>query len=1268
MKKSNWTKALSLIMALCILLPAVYLCLPAGMGADAIEADTVFKASDYAKKALAKASGLNGNSSRAFTDVVDPWSAELLFDGFDWKYGIYDWHEADIVYARWNNYHALSQQTLNWGNTWRLGDTGHHRANSVNLDPNNQGNFLMIPQSAFPQYGLSSVGLAFKVPADGRYAFAPESGLFQTFKNINPINSSGTVTGSVASVRITVNGRKIWPADKAWLELTNGVSEEAIPRMERNLNEGDVFRIEVKSENTENTDENEYRVNVTASAQMTYLGEIEVSDTGTVFAASEYAYDCLDAAGGLAENSDARKTFQSAAGPWAAELLFENFDWKQGVYTWTGADIIYAKWWGYHALSQNNLYWQGGWNPGFPEHHRANSVMLDPNAPGDFRFVPNNQDPQWGYSRVGLSFKAPDDGWYEFAPEKGLTQVFKNAGPVVPTPGAESTAGVRITVNGKKIWPIGSDWLALKNDGTEEAIPRIQYNLLAGEVFRIEAIWLGGSVNANCQIAVTASGQMTYLGKPLVLTPDDVFAASDYAKWAEPQSAAGDWTALSAGNPSPWFGQVYDNRWQYLDSVSEKDDNRYALAPVRNKTWDLSVAGREDMPEEFRLTPLSLKTDAQFGTANSALCFASPGDGYYEFSPEGAVTQFVNTQALTNQDAAAKAGVRITVNGKKIWPENADWLELAVNVPQNIPTLAFNLRKGDVFRIEATALSAETEAHGLVTLAASGQMTYVSEMIPEPIGPGSVLPASEYAAWCKEQAPGHVSGVDMSWTELEGKNPSPWTAQTFDREWKDVGSIGEDTWDSYALCNSTFQNWLLSVPLRKNIPGQFWLVPFSHKDDSGSFGVLNTALSFTSPEDGRYEFSPEGVTTHFENTQGAWDHDPKAVAGVRITVNGVKIWPENADWLEVNVGEPEEIPTLECNLQKGDIFRVESKAVFAEVGAFCLATVTVSGQMTYLRWVDTVLPVFSTNGRFTLDEVSENYLSITWPTAQDNLTASKDIVYSVYVKDIPMPNVPYDVTPVVLTGKTSLKIENLQPNSGYYFLVRAADEENNYAYTAAGPFRTRGVAPPPEEEPDFPIEVPGEPLKPNVQEQNAGIISAEGNNVTIGWIPQSLLIAQRVFVFRLTDDGYTLYHYSGSLSSDASQYTMALDYVGDFTEYVFQVVGYNIQGDPTAVFQPIEFTLERAGQSGNSGNWSNTGTNTGHETDDELPVDPPPPSGNTPGGTTNNPQDPGEATAQTLALLPIILGGIAAVIVFFGLGVLASFFLVKAGKRKAQAA
>ena len=525
-------KMVSLVTVVMVLLTmAVF---PAGMEVSATAIGTVYGASTYAQSCLDIASGaklgVDTDENTAVQGVAGPWSAELLFEGFDWKHGVYDWHKADIVYAKWWGYTALSQEDLFYWDYWHAGFPEHHRGNSVMMDPNTAGNFRLVPNSSDPQWGYSKVALSFEAPEDGLYEFAPETGLTQTFKNMGAVD--GNAAAAAGRVRITVNNNKIWPADAAWFELAKG-AETAIPNIQYSLREGDVLRVEAVGIEYGGTAQ--YLIAITASAQMTYLGDF-VYLPGTVFGASGYAQDCINVAttAGLRDNDNDTAAVQSTANPWRAEILFNGFDWKYDLYDWQEADIIYSRWWGYYALSQNLLYFWGDWQSGFPEHHRANSVMLDPNAPGTFRLGPNNQDPQWGYSKVALSFTAPQDGLYEFAPESGFAQIFKDSGPIKGGATDNTITGVRITVNDTKIWPASTDWFALDNAGAAQiSIPTLEQLMEKDDILRVEAVYISGTGTDECQVAVTASAQMTYL-EPFTYeaeaTPDTkAFTSAEYS-------------------------------------------------------------------------------------------------------------------------------------------------------------------------------------------------------------------------------------------------------------------------------------------------------------------------------------------------------------------------------------------------------------------------------------------------------------------------------------------------------------------------------------------------------------------------------------------------------------------------------------------------------------------------------------------------------------------------------------------------------------------
>jgi hypothetical protein len=89
---------------------------------------------------------------------------------------------------------------------------------------------------------------------------------------------------------------------------------------------------------------------------------------------------------------------------------------------------------------------------------------------------------------------------------------------------------------------------------------------------------------------------------------------------------------------------------------------------------------------------------------------------------------------------------------------------------------------------------------------------------------------------------------------------------------------------------------------------------------------------------------------------------------------------------------------------------------------------------------DIVPPVFY--GLSSIDDVTETSLVLLWDPASDDKTTQNNIQYLIFISQTPN-NQNFNAPSITVTGTTYANISGLNPNSTYYFVVKAKDEAGN---------------------------------------------------------------------------------------------------------------------------------------------------------------------------------------------------------------------------------
>lgn len=513
-------------------------------------------------------------------------------------------------------------------------------------------------------------------------------------------------------------------------------------------------------------------------------------------------------------------------------------------------------------------------------------------------------------------------------------------------------------------------------------------------------------------------------------------------------------------------------------------------------------------------------------------------------------------------------------------------------------------------------------------------------------------------------------GTSADDKELAGvTTESPWRALLFnDNKWTAATLAHYDSADETIYLKTPAVEWGGNFPsvhfsTPKDGSDSQWceLIP-SHSNGKKSYQPdgwqANVAMQFTAPKAGIYTFrhsddatsGDKDITQHFLSRGVKESGGVAQEFGVRIVKGNETIWPKAADaeaggftikdgWALIpgdatNKNNWVKVPTITgLELKAGETLRVESTSLTkADWPWDTKVSACVTMDLNAEKGADTTAPTFG-SGEVELDSATTSMLTVTWPAATDDQTVSSAIVYTVYTGTAAFTEDTLPTTGgTAVTGETVMSIADLEAGTAYYIAVVAKDPSGNTSLLTGGPFSTKaegGGEPGGDDNPGGDdgelITDPTAPLEANMGENSAGIISSAADKIQIGWNAASGISIYRAYLFVKTGSGYTLEHASDSLGYSANTYTF--ENLGE-KAYILQVVGYNVQGDPIAIYPQIAVDLSDIGG----------GTNPG---DDDDP-------GN--GGSTHKPDDSGSTvpkTGETFAISAILLAAVSGGVLLF---------------------
>jgi len=260
-----------------------------------------------------------------------------------------------------------------------------------------------------------------------RYTSATES---ETIFQAVPKITQGAENGNV-KFRILHNGKTVWPADKEWEVLTNEVSESAnADRLSLKLAVGDNVEIQLLASPTDNSNGN-----VTVALD-TFAAVVGYKQT------TKNVYNYRN-----------EQTNPQLDPFWSYEYTIDpvNINWKRAS--------SFAN--GYHNIPGAPY---NGMNPSTALFGITTCSGLEALCEAAGGTVPI----------ISATLNIPKDGFYKMSADKAKIYA-----------AGEMTPKLRITVNGKKVWPEDKEWEIVEKD--VDSFANMVYELKAGDKLRFES-------------------------------------------------------------------------------------------------------------------------------------------------------------------------------------------------------------------------------------------------------------------------------------------------------------------------------------------------------------------------------------------------------------------------------------------------------------------------------------------------------------------------------------------------------------------------------------------------------------------------------------------------------------------------------------------------------------------------------------------------------------------------------------------------------------
>ena len=247
----------------------------------------------------------------------------------------------------------------------------------------------------------------------------------------------------------------------------------------------------------------------------------------------------------------------------------------------------------------------------------------------------------------------------------------------------------------------------------------------AGDILRVEVTSLSETCGDN-ELQVVCSAHMVKTeDKETTVSPGTQYYLTSLSE--KMGATLGDEIFGTAPVDEQWAAQVYrDGEWIVPTEIKREVDNIY-ISEIRDFVHPSIALWQRNTEFDKNKTVLRM---LPYQGANVALAFTAPETGRYTFDEiPVSHTPAYDMSSIFDNVGSKEAGLRITVNGVKIWPEEGEWVSVVNGTPVDVPTIKdILMNQGDILRLECTCLEGANAANEVVVVG-SAHMIYQSPLI-----------------------------------------------------------------------------------------------------------------------------------------------------------------------------------------------------------------------------------------------------------------------------------------------------------------------------------------------------------------------------------------------------------------------------------------------------------------------------------------------------------------------------------------------------------
>lgn len=482
---------------------------------------------------------------------------------------------------------------------------------------------------------------------------------------------------------------------------------------------------------------------------------------------------------------------------------------------------------------------------------------------------------------ISLEFVSPEDELFDFTTDFTLE-------------GDSSVSAklrMRAMINGEVIWPTdGGEWSETEAKGGETVkFPAFEADVNANDKVVIEAY--AAEINGADSLKIRL-GNPTYLKSKAETaeTPDAtarVYTSQNYNPF-------GDLSYNGAYTPA-------EGRFNYemIDATDPdniivmKANNYNSSSKLISNTNANNVGFYVGVANSVGNSEVSHYNGKNYGTS---LRFVSPVSG--EVLISGAY--YVNSVAVLPEGAAVK--FRVMINGETKFPAEGGWMEMTDEMRSSgFGGITTEVEMGDEIVYQCYV---DTDVNCKISVLVNKPSIVV---VTSTSAPKDAYNASNDFSSTYQISPFWSYEYSMSAENIEYKQAESYT----ENYWMAAGLKQYTTIDPDTGVKTT-KSEKLGVG-----KGDLWVCNSLDGSDPGI-----AAWRFDVPETGAYTFtSAKKLNTNYAG----------GTMLARITVNGNKVWPENADWLEINKDANIDFGRFETELYEGDIVRFEASMVKGDI-------------------------------------------------------------------------------------------------------------------------------------------------------------------------------------------------------------------------------------------------------------------------------------------------------------------------------------------------